>query len=354
MPMPKILALDHDFYQKFYGIGRFQEQHEEQEVSSASASPAGGVGCCNTHYDTVVSSKGRTRPVTKKARSLPRKDSRHSTRGRSSGRAKGVCGAPGGTRGTGSAPSMRQGLAAPCPGSSCCRSLARATRGSGTCWRAPPASSPPPSSPTRSSSGRGSWAKAKTQAAGGPWCRRATAPSTSRGRTSRGVTRRWDPALRPSCCCATLEEQSFRSGSFYPGRGTADTPPSWRPQDFQTNAFRGHVERMTSQWEELATDRLLWNSAPLFVLHYERLLMDPLGHLRKILRFLGMPVDEERLRCLATHLEGSFKRSGNEDFDPYTEEEKRRLSLAVERVQRLLRLMGYPDQPLYEWQDALP
>lgn len=110
---------------------------------------------------------------------------------------------------------------------------------------------------------------------------------------------------------------------------------------------------MTSQWEELATDRLLWNSAPLFVLHYERLLMDPLGHLRKILRFLGMPVDEERLRCLATHLEGSFKRSGNEDFDPYTEEEKRRLSLAVERVQRLLRLMGYPDPPLYEWQDAL-
>lgn len=134
------------------------------------------------------------------------------------------------------------------------------------------------------------------------------------------------------------------------GRHTAQLAP----QDFQTNAFRGHVERMTSQWEELATDRLLWNSAPLFVLHYERLLMDPLGHLRKILRFLGMPVDEERLRCLATHLEGSFKRSGNEDFDPYTEEEKRRLSLAVERVQRLLRLMGYPDPPLYEWQDALP
>lgn len=68
----------------------------------------------------------------------------------------------------------------------------------------------------------------------------------------------------------------------------------------------------------------------------------------------SVPVDEARLRCLATHVEGSFKRSGNEDFDPYTEEEKRRLSLAVLRVQRLLRLMDYPDPPLYEWQDILP
>ncbi|XP_037804673.1 WSC domain-containing protein 1-like [Penaeus monodon] len=134
------------------------------------------------------------------------------------------------------------------------------------------------------------------------------------------------------------------------GRHTAQLSP----QDFQNNAFRGHVERMTSQWEELATDRLLWNSAPLHVVHYERLLADPIGHLRRILHFLGVPVDEARLRCLATHLEGSFKRSGNEDFDPYTEEEKRRLSLAVLRVQRLLRLMDYPDPPLYEWQDALP
>lgn len=45
-------------------------------------------------------------------------------------------------------------MAAPCPGSSYCRSPARATLGSGTCWRAPRASSPPPSSPTRSSSGQ--------------------------------------------------------------------------------------------------------------------------------------------------------------------------------------------------------
>ncbi|XP_042890033.1 WSC domain-containing protein 1-like [Penaeus japonicus] len=124
-------------------------------------------------------------------------------------------------------------------------------------------------------------------------------------------------------------------------------------KDFQSNAFRGHVERMTSLWEELATDRLLWNSAPLLVLHYERLVADPLGCLRELLRFLGVAVDEGRLRCVAAQLEGSFKRSGNEDFDPYTLEEKRRFSLAVERVQRLLKLTGHSDPPLYEWQSDL-
>ena len=44
------------------------------------------------------------------------------------------------------------------------------------------------------------------------------------------------------------------------------------------------------------------------VLHYEDIVMDMKSELRKVLRFLNLPIDEQRLECLSKHKNGFFKR----------------------------------------------
>ncbi|KAG7167505.1 WSC domain-containing protein 1-like 5 [Homarus americanus] len=112
--------------------------------------------------------------------------------------------------------------------------------------------------------------------------------------------------------------------------------------------FRFYVDQAVSLWEEMATDRLLWSSKPVYVLHYEHLLQNTTHQLRRLLHFLSVPVDEGRLACVSSHLTGPFKRRGNKTLDPFTREEKQRLSKAVQRVNRLLLVLGYPRPPVYE------
>ena len=44
------------------------------------------------------------------------------------------------------------------------------------------------------------------------------------------------------------------------------------------------------------------------VLHYENLAHNLLPEMRKVLAFLKLPADEERLRCMAKHKNGFFQR----------------------------------------------
>ncbi|XP_037804930.1 WSC domain-containing protein 1-like [Penaeus monodon] len=104
---------------------------------------------------------------------------------------------------------------------------------------------------------------------------------------------------------------------------------------------------MVPRWEELVTDRLLWQKAPIYVLYYDLVVKNPVHHVREVLRFLRVPVDEGRLACLESHLSGTFKRPGKKEPDPFTYNEKKMMSLAVMRISRLLRLRGFPAPPHY-------
>ncbi|XP_069171807.1 sialate:O-sulfotransferase 1 [Procambarus clarkii] len=111
---------------------------------------------------------------------------------------------------------------------------------------------------------------------------------------------------------------------------------------FQGKDFHDFVSEVTSLWEELAADRLLWCSGPLYVIHYDDLLRHPIYHLRLLLRFLRIPVDEGRLSCLSKHIDGSLKRTTTRTIDPFTEDEKKMFANVVRRINRLLLVLGYP------------
>ncbi|XP_042242039.1 WSC domain-containing protein 1-like [Homarus americanus] len=95
-------------------------------------------------------------------------------------------------------------------------------------------------------------------------------------------------------------------------------------------------------WESLVTDVLIWQSAPLHVVHYERLVNNTDLYLRGMLHFLRVPEDEERLSCVSSHLAGPVKSVDKKAVDPFTSSEKMKIAKAVDRVNRLLLLLGYP------------
>ena len=53
---------------------------------------------------------------------------------------------------------------------------------------------------------------------------------------------------------------------------------------------------------------MLSTSENLLVIFYENLKRNPLKEIRKMLHFYKFPIDEGRLKCLQTHLEGKAKR----------------------------------------------
>ncbi|KAK4328479.1 hypothetical protein Pmani_001115 [Petrolisthes manimaculis] len=176
---------------------------------------------------------------------------------------------------------------------------------------------------------------------------------------------------------------------------------------FEGGDFHDFVDEVTSLWEEQTVDRLLWATKPLHLIHFEHLKRDPMTHLRNLLDFLSIlslsllyivlpsafspypsftssflqpylpflsshttssfspfapfphyflrqsissfsvPVNEGRLACLASHMNGAFKRnSTSATFNPFNAEEKKRFANVVRRVDRLLKVLGYPTMPL--------
>ncbi|XP_064093196.1 sialate:O-sulfotransferase 2-like [Macrobrachium nipponense] len=117
---------------------------------------------------------------------------------------------------------------------------------------------------------------------------------------------------------------------------------------FQGPAFRDFVTDNIRLWETLLVNHLLLTQAPTHIVYYEHLKHNTLFEISRLLEFLGLPVSEGRMRCLQSHITGSFKRKGREMKDPFSESENRSFAVAVSSVRRLLRGLGYPEPPLYD------
>ena len=68
----------------------------------------------------------------------------------------------------------------------------------------------------------------------------------------------------------------------------------------------------------------------------------------KLLLYLGLEVDHNRLACLASHLAGSFHRISNQTVNPFTEEQQLMITSVVERVDRILWDRLKIKMPLYK------
>ncbi|KAK7068403.1 hypothetical protein SK128_024683 [Halocaridina rubra] len=97
----------------------------------------------------------------------------------------------------------------------------------------------------------------------------------------------------------------------------------------------------------------------LHITYYENVKRDPVGEMEKILKYLNLRVDEERLACVGQHTDGLFKRKPSKnvplDFNPFTQELKDLVYEAIDSVNEILKEKGKDGLPLslYEFYDML-
>ena len=61
----------------------------------------------------------------------------------------------------------------------------------------------------------------------------------------------------------------------------------------------------------------------MFIPTQQRLMVDPVGEVRALVQQLGLPVQEERLACLAEQHTGKFLRQGDRPTVPFTTDHHR-------------------------------
>ncbi|XP_043208849.1 WSC domain-containing protein 1-like isoform X2 [Amphibalanus amphitrite] len=85
------------------------------------------------------------------------------------------------------------------------------------------------------------------------------------------------------------------------------------------------------------------------VVHYEHLKSDPVGQLRRMLKFLNWPIDEERLKCVQEDADGVAHRHPPHfpaDVEPFPDDVREIVEHGVGYVNQLLRRRGHPPLPL--------
>lgn len=156
-----------------------------------------------------------------------------------------------------------------------------------------------------------------------------------------------DPTMYPVVLVIRNPRNSIESlVSFKTTNGTHSYEGS--QEDFKAldRVFKGYLE----SWERIAT-LILENTPYLHVVIYEDLKADPINEIRKILKFVGIPGDPERLACLAKYSEGSMNR-GQPEYNPFSAEQKASMAAAVRRTNTLVVKRGFPPLPFVDEQDT--
>ncbi|XP_021940466.1 WSC domain-containing protein 1-like isoform X2 [Zootermopsis nevadensis] len=123
--------------------------------------------------------------------------------------------------------------------------------------------------------------------------------------------------------------------------------------------FRGpEWERFATQlavvWKELAATWINYTRGhEAMVLHFEKLHLYPHHDLSRLLDYLGISVDEQRIGCVMNHIDGPFKRPQSSQQilfktrDPFSEKLHRILDAVIFDLDRMLEKRGWDRIPIH-------
>ena len=100
--------------------------------------------------------------------------------------------------------------------------------------------------------------------------------------------------------------------------------------------FRNFVVVGIERWLEVITD-WIEQGKDVYFIFYEDLADAPTAEIRKLLNYLKLNIDEDRLRCIELHSSGSFHRKRHQAEDPFRLEDHNKIDAAIEKANNLLR-----------------
>lgn len=117
---------------------------------------------------------------------------------------------------------------------------------------------------------------------------------------------------------------------------------------FIVSEWNDFVTGKSRTWANTAINFLQY-SKKVLVIYYEDLQTNLYENLLKIVNFLGLPVDENRLLCALGNPHGKFKRPTDKKkqltFDPYSDEMREIVTLYTKAVSMALKLKDQQSLP---------
>ncbi len=122
-------------------------------------------------------------------------------------------------------------------------------------------------------------------------------------------------------------------------------------KSMKTQDFCQFAEAEASMWKLVTLDAIAL-STEILVIHFETFQKDKETHLKHLLNFLRIPVDENRLECIGKHALDALKRKRSKNLpeDIFCDKARKAIEDAIEIVRETLVAGGHPDLPveLYE------
>ncbi|XP_045600125.2 uncharacterized protein [Procambarus clarkii] len=108
-------------------------------------------------------------------------------------------------------------------------------------------------------------------------------------------------------------------------------------------------------WKDFYVDWLsLCQPVNIHVTYYEHLKENPVEEMEKIMHYLKLPIDNNRLYCVGSNTDGLFKRKPSKnvplDFNPFTRELKDIVYKAIAEVDSVLKKTGKDGLPLSKYE----
>ena len=107
-------------------------------------------------------------------------------------------------------------------------------------------------------------------------------------------------------------------------------------ESFNSDKFVEFVFRGALRWFELIEDWIKFGKDVYFIF-YENMLDSPTEEARKLLQYLGLPVDENRISCLLRDYSGKFHREQEQRAIPFTTDHHRLLRIMIEKANKIIR-----------------
>ncbi|XP_071817988.1 sialate:O-sulfotransferase 1-like [Apostichopus japonicus] len=110
---------------------------------------------------------------------------------------------------------------------------------------------------------------------------------------------------------------------------------------FKSEAWKNFTIRASSRWSKQIGTHLKIIPHRM-ILYYEHLVQDTNFELHRMLEFLKVTPDENRIRCLLENATGSFKRKHrNGDFNPYSSEMNVTIDSEILKLRKIMKEYGY-------------
>ena len=119
---------------------------------------------------------------------------------------------------------------------------------------------------------------------------------------------------------------------------------------FKTLAFEKFVFQQSLRWLEVIEDWITFGREVHFIF-YENFVDNPIEETRKLVKYLKLPIDEDRLSCLSKATTGSFLRTGHQPKIPFTLDQHRIIRMMIRQADKIVKDHNNEGLPIEKYKE---